>query len=206
MAALGAHQRGNGSMAAFIQNYWLLLTGFLLLGGIIFTIVICLRSSVQPEDHHMAIIYKNGRFSRFAKPNQVTYLIPFKESVFGQVDIAEHTCQVRLSDLLTQDYRKVSVRLFVSYRIDLEAVRNHQYLCDMIGRSEAEWRGWVERVLENIARNEVFPARPRRECFHTIGREALHREMSDRLSHELAHCGVKVDPDFGVMLLNLQRG
>lgn len=193
-------------MAALILNYLPLLVGVLLLGVIAVVVAICWRSTYEPEDHHLAVIFKNGRFCRFAHPNRKTFLVPFKESVKGQVDLTEQTCMLRLRNLMTQDYRRVSARLFVSYRINLEPVRHNLHLCDMVDRSDAEWRALVERVLENIARNEVFPNRTLRECFHAVGREAIHLELSDRLSQALVNCGVAVNADFGVMLLDLQPG
>ena len=158
----------------------------------------------RPTENHVGVIYRFGRFHRFADPDRWTPVLPWLESFFKEVKLDMRTAVVSLQDVYTREKVALNVDLKIFYSVDLRAAAADRRLQVLRFPSDAAWDEIVRTGINDVARNQVFVARFFEELVTPEGRSYLKQALSGLLAHRLLGFGILLNPRFGVNIVDIQ--
>jgi len=179
-------------------------TVFGLVGILIFVAIIILRSyfSYLPNENHLGVIYRLGRFNRFVSPDDKTLLVPFLDNVHHEVSLYIRTAEVALENVELKDERKINVRFKVFFKTDLRVVANEKLIQVLEFRDE-EWIPIIKANLEEIIRNNIFLNFNMAELDASRKSREIKRILSNEISNKVKEFGIVINPDYGVVLVDM---
>jgi regulator of protease activity HflC (stomatin/prohibitin superfamily) len=158
----------------------------------------------RPMENHVGVIYRCGRFNRFAGPDHLTGLIPLLDSVQQEVCLDIRITQIQLKDVYTRDHIAVDLDLKIFYIVDLRKVSPELRLDALRLPSERTWDQIIHNSINDIARNTTLLAKSFDELNSPEGRDYLKIALSAALHERVKAFGILVKPRTGVGIVDLQ--
>lgn len=156
----------------------------------------------RPQENHVGVIYRFGRFRRFADPDRWSVLLPWIDSVITRLDM--RTTHIELNNVYTGDRVAVDLELKIFHQVDLRQVSTERLTQALRFPTENAWDEIVRTGITDITRNRVLPSRSFEEITSPEGRSNLKQLLSFSLAERVRGFGILVNARFGVNIINLQ--
>jgi hypothetical protein len=157
----------------------------------------------RPQENHLGVIYRLGRFHRFADPNEWTLLFPIADRVSHEISLYMRTAELELQNVELRDGLTVKVKFKVFFTTDLRQAAPERLLQALKFRRD-EWSEVVKTGTEDLVRNQVFLTL----SYTDLAAQRVSREVKKRLSRELISrvrgFGIQLNEEYGVMPLDVQ--
>ncbi|HMZ07361.1 MAG TPA: SPFH domain-containing protein [Anaerolineales bacterium] len=174
-----------------------------LLALVILTAKFVWRHCYRPQENHLGVIYRFGRFHRFVDPEEWTVLIPFWERVHREVSLYMRTVEATFKKVELRDGLAIDMRLKVFFRTDLR-LTTRENLLQVLKFEGPEWPEMIKTSLEDIVRNQVFLE----STYEEIVSQRKSREIKKRISREISMrmrgFGIVINEEFGAMPVDIQ--
>lgn len=156
----------------------------------------------RPPENHLGVVYKFGRLSELAGPDQWTVAIPGVHEIKEPVSRHLRRAEVSLCDLLTGDGVPMDCELLVYYQLDLRLARA-DFRAQALRIPNEGWNSIVKTALQEIA-GEVIGGVNCDELLRPAGRGRLKRTLSALLAKRLEGLGLVINPQRGVSVLSVR--
>jgi regulator of protease activity HflC (stomatin/prohibitin superfamily) len=158
----------------------------------------------RPMENHVGVIYRCGRFNRFADPDHWTGLFPLIDTVEQEVPLDIRITRIQLQDVYTSDPVAVDLDLKIFYVVDLRRVAPELRMDALRLPGDRSWDQIVHTSINDIARNTVCLTKTFDELNSPKGREYLKIALSAALHERVKAFGILVKPRGGVGIVDLQ--
>lgn len=158
----------------------------------------------RPPENHVGVIYRFGRFRRFADPNRWSVLIPRIDSVEKETKLDMRTTHLQLTNVYTRDNIAVDIELKIFHMVDLRQVSPERLIQALRFPTENAWDEIVRTGITDITRNQIVVSRSFAELTSPEGRGHLKQLLSGSLAERVRGFGILVNARFGVNIINLQ--
>jgi regulator of protease activity HflC (stomatin/prohibitin superfamily) len=158
----------------------------------------------RPTENHVGVIYRFGRFKRFAGPEHWTALIPWIDSVVKETKLDMRTTRIELDNVYTRDHIAVDIELKIFYLVDLRQVSTDRRIQALRFPTENAWEEIVRTGITDVTRNMIVVSRSFAELTTPDGRSNLKQALSFQLAERVRGFGILINPRFGVNIANLQ--
>jgi hypothetical protein len=158
----------------------------------------------RPTENHVGVIYRSGRFGRFADPDRWSVLIPGIDSVMKEVKLDMRTTHIQLNNVYTRDRVAIDLELKIFHQVDLRQVSQERLIQALRFPTENAWDEIVRTGITDITRNQVLASRSFAEITTPEGRSNLKQLLSFSLAERVRGFGILVNSRFGVNIINLQ--
>jgi regulator of protease activity HflC (stomatin/prohibitin superfamily) len=154
----------------------------------------------RPQENHLGVIYRFGRFHRFVEPNEWTVLIPCIEKLHREVSLYMRTAEISLNRVELKDGLTVDLRFKVFFKTDLRLARQENFI-QVLKFEGPEWSEMIKTGLEDISRNQVFLDINYEKMNVFRKSREIKCLISKQLSDRLKGFGFLVNEENGVMLV-----
>jgi len=162
------------------------------------------RLLYRPTENHVGVIYRLGRFIRFADPDKWSPMIPWIEWVEKESRLDMRVANIQLSDVYTCNNIALDVELKIFYFVDLRLTHPDRRIQVLRFASESAWGEIIRTGITDIARNVIVLTKSFEELATQEGRSNLKEVLSSALAERVRGFGILVNPRFGVNIINLQ--
>ncbi len=157
----------------------------------------------RPQENHLGVIYRFGRFHRFVDPNTWALLLPGFDRVHHEVSLYMRTVEFELPNVELFDGLTVNVRLKVFFTTDPRKASEDRLL-QALKFQRDEWSEIVKTSTEDLVRNQVFLTL----TYTELAAQRKNRDVKRLLSHELVErvraFGILLNEEYGVMPVDVQ--
>lgn len=158
----------------------------------------------RPTENHVGVVYRFGRFHRFADPDRWTVVCPLLESFDQEVKLDMRTAVISLQDVYTREKIALNVDLKIFYQVDLRIADAERRIQVLRFPTQAAWEEIVRTGINDVVRNQVFVSRSFEELITPEGRSYLKQALSGSLAQRVRSFGILLNPRFGVNIVDIQ--
>ncbi len=157
----------------------------------------------RPQENHLGVVYRFGRFSHFVKPDEWALLIPFLDKVHREVSLYMRTADMLLNRVELRDGLAVDLKIKVFFKIDLRLTNKEQFT-QALKFEGPEWPEMVKTSTEDVVRNQIFLDNNYAELIGKRKNREIKQRMSAEISARMEGFGVIINENYGVMLVDVQ--
>ena len=158
----------------------------------------------RPTENHVAVIYRWGRFKRYASPDSWNILIPWIERVLKEVRMDMRTAHILLKDVLSKDRVPFDLELKVFFFVDLRETAVERRTQTFRFPTKTAWEQIVNTGITDIVRNVVGISLSFDELMSKRGRKNLKTILSSSVSERTKSFGICINPQFGVNIVDVR--
>jgi regulator of protease activity HflC (stomatin/prohibitin superfamily) len=154
----------------------------------------------RPQENHLGVVYRFGRFHRFVEPDEWAFLFPYIEELHREVSLYMRTAEVNLSKVELQDGLTVDVRFKVFFKTDPRLARQES-LIQALKFEGPEWPEMIKTGMEDITRNQIFLDIDHTKMNMFRKSREIKRIISKEISDRMRGFGVLINEEYGAMLV-----
>ena len=174
----------------------------LFLLGLAGAVWMILKFRYRPQENHVGVLYRLGRFQRFVLPNEWVFLNPILHSISHEISLFMQTAHIELTDVELADGLVVNTRFKVFFKVDPRQAAPENLL-QLLRFHGSEWAGLIQTGIEDIVRNQVFLNMTYDELANSRKSRDIKRMLSQEIAARVKSFGILVHEERGVMLVEV---